>query len=62
VHICLKNGYDPTLLYQLVYQVKDPYILGAGTAAFRDVGSFFRYATADDFGTRTRSPARSRRR
>ncbi len=51
VHVCLKNGFDPTLLYQLVYQVKDPYVLGAGTAAFRDVGSFFRYATADDFGT-----------
>ena len=50
VHVCLKNGFDPTLLYQLVYQVKDPYVLGAGTAAFRDVGSFFRYATADDFG------------
>jgi hypothetical protein len=51
VHVCLRNGFDPTLLYQLVYQVKDPYVLGAGTAAFRDVGSFFRYATADDFGT-----------
>jgi hypothetical protein len=51
VHICLKNGFDPTLLYQLIYQVKDPYVLGAGTAAFRDVGSFFRYAAADDFGT-----------
>jgi Alpha/beta hydrolase domain len=51
VHVCLKNGFDPTLLYQLVYQVKDPYVLGAGTAAFRDVGSFFRYATMDDFGT-----------
>jgi Alpha/beta hydrolase domain len=51
VHVCLRNGFDPTLLYQLVYQVKDPYVLGAGTAAFRDVGSFFRYAAADDFGT-----------
>jgi hypothetical protein len=51
VHICLKNGFDPTLLYQLVYQVTNPYVLGAGTAAFRDVGSFFRYAAADDFGT-----------
>ena len=51
VQICLRNGFDPTLLYQLVYQVKDPYVLGAGTAAFRDVGSFFRYAAADDFGT-----------
>jgi hypothetical protein len=38
VHICLRNGFDPTLLYQLAYQVKDPYVLGVGTAAFRDVG------------------------
>jgi Alpha/beta hydrolase domain len=52
VQVCLKSpGFDPSLLYQLVYQVKDPYVLGAGTAAFRDVGSFFRYAAADDFGT-----------
>jgi hypothetical protein len=48
VNLCLKNGYDATLLYQLVYNVKDPYVLGAGTAAFRDVGSFFRYASAAD--------------
>jgi hypothetical protein len=52
VQVCLASpGFDPTLLYQLVYAVKDPYVLGAGTAAFRDVGSFFRYAAADDFGT-----------
>jgi hypothetical protein len=29
--------------------VKDPYFLGAGTAAFRDVQSFFRYESKDDF-------------
>src|SRR5262249_24449675 len=51
VHICLRGGFDPTLLYQLVYQVKDPYVLGAGTAAFRDVGLFFPYSAAGDFGT-----------
>lgn len=51
VNLCLKDGFDTTLLYQLVYNAKDPYVLGAGTAAFRDVGSFFRYASADDFGT-----------
>ena len=54
-----RNGFDPTKLYQLVYTVKDPYVLGVGTAAFRDVGSFFRYG-AGDFGTAIRSPARSR--
>ncbi|HYQ93404.1 MAG TPA: alpha/beta hydrolase domain-containing protein [Burkholderiales bacterium] len=51
VQLCLKNGFDATRLYQLVYNAKDPYVLGAGTAAFRDVASFFRYAAADDAGT-----------
>ena len=51
VNVCLKDGFDATKLYQLVYTVKDPYVLGAGTAAFRDVQSFFRYEKADDFGT-----------
>jgi len=51
VRLCLKDGFDPAKLYQLTYTVKDPYVLGAGTAAFRDVGSFFRHASADDFGT-----------
>ena len=51
VHICLKNGFDPTLLYQVVYRVKDPYVLGVGFTAFRDINSFFKNATQDDFGT-----------
>jgi alpha/beta hydrolase family protein len=53
VRVCLGAGrtFDPAKLYQLVYTVKDPYVLGAGTAAFRDVESFFRYETADSVGT-----------
>ncbi len=51
VRLCLKDGFDATKLYQLTYSVKDPYVLGAGTAAFRDVQSFFRYEAGDDFGT-----------
>ena len=49
VRICLAASADPFKpenLYQLVYNVKDPYVLGAGTAAFRDLGSFFRYGSA----------------
>ncbi|HEY3044431.1 MAG TPA: alpha/beta hydrolase domain-containing protein [Vicinamibacterales bacterium] len=49
--ICLKNGFDPTLLYQLVFTGKDPYVLGMGFAAFRDVATFFRNATEDAAGT-----------
>ena len=54
VRVCLNPvvmSFDPAKLYQLEYTVKDPYVLGAGTAAFRDVGSFFKYEAADDFGT-----------
>jgi Alpha/beta hydrolase domain len=51
VNVCLKGGFDSTKLYQLRYKVTDPYVLGAGTAAFRDVQSFFRYEAKDDFGT-----------
>ncbi|HEY6853500.1 MAG TPA: alpha/beta hydrolase domain-containing protein, partial [Gemmatimonadales bacterium] len=51
VNVCLKGGFDVTKLYQVVYSAKNPYVLGAGTAAFRDVQSFFRYATEDDFHT-----------
>ena len=46
VNVCMRNAWDPTKLYQLTYTVKDPYVLGAGTAAFRDVASFFRHVTA----------------
>ena len=49
--ICLKNGFNPALLYQLVYTAKDPLVLGVGMAAMRDVNAFFRRAAADDAGT-----------
>ena len=50
-HVCLKNGFNPALLYELQYTVKDPLVLGIGFAATRDVNSFFRYETKDDAGT-----------
>jgi hypothetical protein len=49
--ICAKNGFDPNLLYQVVFTAKDPLVLGIGFAAFRDVGSFFKNAAQDDVGT-----------
>jgi len=49
--ICVKNGFDPKLLYQVVFTSQDAYILGIGFAAFRDAASFFKYAEKDDEGT-----------
>lgn len=49
--ICLKDGFDPARLYQVVFTAADPWVLGIGFAAWRDVGSFFKTAEADDAGT-----------
>jgi hypothetical protein len=51
VQICMKGGFNPAKLYQVVYTAKDPYILGIGFAAWRDIASFFRFANNDDIGT-----------
>jgi len=49
--ICLKNGFDAKRLYQVVFEAQDPYVLGIGFAAWRDVAVFFKHAKADDTGT-----------
>jgi hypothetical protein len=49
--ICLKNGFDAGKLYQVVFRSAEPYVLGIGFAAWRDVGMFFKTARADDTGT-----------
>lgn len=49
--ICLKNGFDASRLYQVVYRSAEPYVLGIGFAAWRDVGMFFKTAATDDAGT-----------
>lgn len=48
--ICLKGGFDPNLLYQVVYTAKDPLVLAIGFAATRDLVSFFRYFARDGEG------------
>lgn len=50
--ICLRNGFDRNLLYEMVFTAKDPLVLGVGYAASRDVISFFHNATTDDNGVR----------
>jgi hypothetical protein len=48
--LCVRGGFLPNKLYQVVFPSKDPYALAVGTAAFRDAASFFKYSTQDDFG------------
>ena len=49
--ICVRGGFDAAKLYMVTFKARDPYVLGAGFAAWRDVGHFFKTAAADDFGT-----------
>jgi Alpha/beta hydrolase domain len=49
--ICLKGGFDPAFLYELVYTAKDPKVYGIGYAATRDLNSYLRYGQQDDAGT-----------
>lgn len=48
--ICVRGGFDPQYLYEVVYVAKDPKVMGVGLAALRDVVSFFRKDAADAAG------------
>jgi hypothetical protein len=42
-NLVLDTGFEPGRIYELVYPSKDPWIIGLGPAAIRDLISFFRY-------------------
>jgi hypothetical protein len=42
--LCVKAGLDPAFLYEVVYDAKDPLVLGLGLAGMRDLASYFRYS------------------
>jgi len=44
--ITLDRGFEPGLIYDVVYRAKDPRVIGAGLAGTRDIVSFFKHATA----------------
>lgn len=39
----LDGGFEPGVLYELIYEAQDPVLSGAGMAAIRDLVSFIRY-------------------
>jgi hypothetical protein len=46
VDVCLPAGFSPDSVYYLVYQARDPLVMGLAFAATRDVASFLRYDTS----------------
>lgn len=47
VDVCLPSGFSPNSIYELVYEARDPIVLGLGFAATRDLISFLRYDTSE---------------
>lgn len=41
--VCLPAGFSTNFIYELVYEMRDPIVMGLGFAATRDVISFLRY-------------------
>ena len=48
--ITLDSGFEPGRVYRLVYQSRNPPIVGLGLASIRDALSFFRFAQTDSTG------------
>lgn len=42
-HVTKASGFEPGKLYELIYQAKDPAVVGLGPAAVRDFVSFLKY-------------------
>jgi Alpha/beta hydrolase domain len=42
-HVTMEDGFEPGKIYEVVYQAKDPVVVGLGPAAVRDVVSFLKY-------------------
>lgn len=45
--IYLKGGFEPGKIYEVVYRVQNPTVVGLGLAATRDLASYFKYERND---------------
>jgi hypothetical protein len=48
--LCYPAGFQPGKIYELIYQAKDPLVMGLGYAAVRDLHAFFKHERRDDSG------------
>jgi len=50
VDLCYFDGFDNSKIYELIYQARNPIVMGLGFATTRDIASFLRYEARDDAG------------
>src|SRR6267378_5767154 len=48
--LCYFDGFDNKKIYELIYQAKNPIVMGLGFTTTRDIASFLRYELRDDAG------------
>jgi hypothetical protein len=48
--ICVFDGFKPDGIYELMYQAKNPLVMGLGYVVTRDLASFLRYQARDESG------------
>ena len=48
VELSLEDGFEPGMIYELIYEAQNPVLAGAGMAAIRDLVSLLRYADRGD--------------
>ena len=49
-HVLLYEGFEPNWIYEIIYEARDPLVLGLGHVAIRDFVSFLKYNRTDHFG------------
>ncbi len=49
--LAIDGGIFPGMIYELIYEVENPRVVGLGLAAVRDAISFFHFEGADSFGS-----------
>jgi hypothetical protein len=57
--LAVAGGIQPGVIYELIYEVENPRVVGLGLAAVRDAISFFHYEGVDRFGTPSPLAART---
>lgn len=51
IHVHTPDGFEPGWIYELVYEGRDPLVMGLGHAVVRDLVSFLKHGTEDSGGT-----------
>lgn len=46
--VYLETGFEPHLIYEVVYKAENPEVIGLGLAGLRDAASLFKYGSSDD--------------